>query len=599
MSDPSSIMPTPLITRIAQFLQSDEGKVQFWIAVAVVVVAHVAWTRYQAWHKTTTTTTAQHVSAAQQADIRRRRFERLQQQQQQQSITSSSSNDKPTRETTTTTTVSRMSRQGTIHGDDDDKSSTVSSAKESNSGEEEEEEGILPDSVVIPRSQPMGQRASTRMSSRSLLMQNHISAGVKPVPAAPAPKEVSKSKDKTKEDKAETTKKKKTVPRKTPVESLLSILRSLLKTSNNNNNMTALTSFYNHVQSTIPADATWEALTQQYWPAAVTARPLNYDSLHQALTWLHCMRDVIQYAAVTTAETQPFLQVCLNIVLRRDITQRIAQSLAQAADKRLTDQTQDSDDEFELGALFCEDYGHVTTNTMTAQSNNDNSIPTAIPVIDPLTELLQLLQPVDTVVSTRFLQDVAEMQPNLPRILLQMALDAIPRIDPCSNTMVILQEDKILPSLTGLANLVTLSPLAAKELHGLIAQQVRDSEAATANGVNGCQVEEHSVLRKLLPIAALSVPNLGQETPSQQRQERRVLSLFQKTLRQQVEHYPVGVFRKSNQTARQVMDDARRIMQQARDKCTVILKRVIKAESKQEGQRACLFRWLSLVLQTK
>lgn len=362
--------------------------------------------------------------------------------------------------------------------------------------------------------------------------------------------------------------------------------------------MTALTFFYNHVQSTIPADATWEALTQQYWPDAVTARPLKYESLRQALTWLHCMRDVIQYAAVTTTETQPFLEVCLNTVLRRDITQRIAQSLAQAADKQRNDQAQDSEDEFELGALFCEDYGDVTTNTTAAQSNN-NSIPTVIPQKDPLSELMQLLQPVDTVVSTRFLQDLAEMQPNLPHILLQMALDAIPRIDPCSNTMVILQDDKILPSLTGLANLVTLSPVAAKELHGLIAQQVQDSEAAIANGVNGCQVEESSVLRKLLPIAALSVPNLGQETPSQQRQERRVLSLFQKTLRQQVEHYPVGVFRKSNQTARQVMDDARRIMQQARDKCTVILKRVIKAESKQDGQRACFFRWLSLVLQTK
>lgn len=57
-----------------------------------------------------------------------------------------------------------------------------------------EEEEILPDSVVIPRSRPMGRRASTRtlmrssvtrMSSRSL-MQNHISAGVKPAPAAPA-----------------------------------------------------------------------------------------------------------------------------------------------------------------------------------------------------------------------------------------------------------------------------------------------------------------------------------------------------------------------------------------------------------------------------
>lgn len=60
--------------------------------------------------------------------------------------------------------------------------------------EDGDEEEIIPDSVIIPPSRPMGRRASsrslirssiTRMSSRSL-MQNHMSSGVKPVPAAPA-----------------------------------------------------------------------------------------------------------------------------------------------------------------------------------------------------------------------------------------------------------------------------------------------------------------------------------------------------------------------------------------------------------------------------
>lgn len=60
--------------------------------------------------------------------------------------------------------------------------------------EDGEDEEVLPDSVVIPRSRPMGRRASTRklmrssvtrMSSRSL-MQTHMSTGVKPTPAAPA-----------------------------------------------------------------------------------------------------------------------------------------------------------------------------------------------------------------------------------------------------------------------------------------------------------------------------------------------------------------------------------------------------------------------------
>ena len=60
--------------------------------------------------------------------------------------------------------------------------------------EDGEEEEILPDSVVIPRSRPMGRRASTRslmrssvtrMSSRSLL-QNHMSGGFSHVPPPPA-----------------------------------------------------------------------------------------------------------------------------------------------------------------------------------------------------------------------------------------------------------------------------------------------------------------------------------------------------------------------------------------------------------------------------
>lgn len=59
---------------------------------------------------------------------------------------------------------------------------------------EEGEEEILPESVVIPPSRPMGRRTSTRtlmrssvtrMSSRSL-MQNHMASGTRPVPPPPA-----------------------------------------------------------------------------------------------------------------------------------------------------------------------------------------------------------------------------------------------------------------------------------------------------------------------------------------------------------------------------------------------------------------------------
>lgn len=530
--------------RLTQALQSTDGQIKFGITIVGLVVLHTLWTHWQ---------TRRHqkpLSVQEQAEIRKKRFERLQQR------------PKP---------------------------------KESNTKIQVKNEIVEPVSPAASAHHSETTGSAPEKTSASLAEESTQSS----TPAR---------------------KKKKTAPAKTPVETLLIVLRSLLLTKNppiqSNSNHTnpsaaplVARDFVDHVQATLPPAATWQELTQQYWPKLVASSHFDNVSLRQALAWLNRMRDVIQYATVSTTESKPHLETCLNNVLRQAITQRLAQRLAQEAQKQQFDEANSaadggsSDDEFELGALFCDGYGDdtgTTTTTVAAESTTSRHME----MEDALTEFLRVLEPIDTIVSARVLQDLHELEPRLPHTLLHKSLDAIPRVDPCSAELWRTMEDKILRSLTCLSNLVTLSSPAAKELHSLLAQQVdKDEDKAISATLQGKDMERASVLHKLLSIAALSVPNLGQESvaPPQQRpvQQPRQLSLFQRTIRQQIEHYPLGVFLKNEDKARPVVLDTRRLMQQARDKCTVILKRAMKAESKQDGKRQFFFRWLSMLLQTK
>ena len=323
-----------------------------------------------------------------------------------------------------------------------------------------------------------------------------------------------------------------------------------------------------------------------------SSNDLHYATTRQALQWYHRIRDVVR-----DFDDCEELRGCLKDVLGRHIVATVAQGIVAAAAPSRSGAAgvdgEDSDD-FELGDLFRADY-----------SNNESVVVTPAPTTttkkaNPLDEFLELLQPVETLVSQPFLEALGAANGAVPGILLRRALSGIPCVDPCPRERP-LAPDEIQQPLTCLSNLVVLSTAAAKELRDLLEQEVDrlllSSSSEEQDPPTGRDLEEASVLRNLLTLAALSVPNAGQETAQRPR------SHFQRALRA-VDDYPVVAFRRDGRQSQldSVLSDAQRSMTLARDSGTTILKRVLLAGKDQESsssRQSLLFRWLSLVAKTK
>lgn len=342
----------------------------------------------------------------------------------------------------------------------------------------------------------------------------------------------------------------------------------------------------------------WDSLRDSFMPVFLTmSRQFSTVSVRSTAQWYNRVRDVV---SDSDADDKLPLSECLNL-LGAHLVHRVAtavvesSSIAEGAANDLDLGDDDDDDD----GLFGNEY-----------SNNDT---VAAPVVVPdtksnsnaLAEFLELLEPVETLVSRQFLEAVITVQPvALPGILLRAALRRIPSIDHCRKG---LTRDEILKKLTCLTNLVVLSSAVAQELWTLLDREIRGGNDDQSEAT-GRTMEEQSVLGKLLPVAALVIPNAGQEAAPRQAStptsSSRSLSYVQRTLRD-VDNYPIVAFEPRTSSNSKKLDlaltDLQRTVTLARESCTTILKRVMKAGAQRSNKetRQSLFRWLGAVVKLK
>lgn len=531
----------------------DRNVVAVLVALTSCIVAFLLWRRQQRKPRTLQQPTAEEI-----VDIRRRRFERLQQQHSEQPSSTQSSNTKiiplPV------------------------KNSPVSSEKKP-----------LPSSPIMSEKLTTYEPTSKLKVPPKAVGDTASSLSTQSIPAD-IPEETTTN-DATTINTANKKKRKTTLSDKSPAEILFVVFKSLVS-DQQKTPPSVVQPLLQEVSAIEAKETSWEHLEQDVWPILLKQH-LQFDSISQALGWLYRIRDVVEYTSVKD-DCKEHLRVCLQGVLRTEITQRVGQMIVKHHESEVAKGNfeENHDDDFEMSVLFDDDYNRASND---AEPSSFTASTTK--TLDPLTEFMQLLEPVETILTAQVFEDLQSYHQDLARIFLTRALHDIPTIDPAEKTV---SAEKILRSLTCLSNLIVLSSASAKELFNILQQEV-DELDKNSNAVEGREMERKSVFRKLMPIAALSIPNLGQESWQSQTSSRRSgMSYFQRAMRKDVPTYPLAVYAQNQTDLNVVVNQIRTIMQQARKRCTTILKRTMKAaDSSQKKKRHCLFRWLSRLVQLK
>ena len=316
----------------------------------------------------------------------------------------------------------------------------------------------------------------------------------------------------------------------------------------------------------------------------------KYSSTKQAVQWHSRIHTVVRDIALITDEDRSLLKKCMDVFVDFVISSVAAQLHADSLVGFVED---DNDDDL---ALFSDDYNP------TGSEPSDN----VIDAKGSADEFLDLLKPVDTIVSKQFMCDLmvayeyhrrcAPDAPELASFLLKRALDRIPSIDRCQHAFT---SQQLCDSLRIVSNLTVLSPEVAKELLHTLDEEARNA-LTTDSESTARDFQSNSVLSRMLAIAALSVPDAGDEM-AVSTQSRR-LSHFQLSLRS-LGNYPLCAFSKERSDITAVnsaLADGRRTMLAAREACTAILRRVMKAGTKEDvGMKQVFFRWLAAVVRSK